>query len=502
MNAQKQKNGNTISMDRYMNKEGEKNSNPEFNADSSDKMQTEGSGHTQEETQVAVEYAPNLKDESSEERTFTLEERNIQDEKEQERVTTQEEAYSNLEDLQSKVPDSNNTNRTSLKTVPPFLVAIDVGFGFTKILSSCKGKLIFPSIAYPTEPIKSNLFRLRNIDPDKMLVTTEDGMYSVGKLATANNKNVTNRTTVANRIDDNLSRVLFQTGIALGLPDEEGEYEVFLVTGLPNKDYELYTESLVEFLRKPFEVTFNLGRNRTIKKRITVTTIEMLRQPESAYFYASHRINRDYKTDGELVIPKEDVTADLSGVIVIGHVTTCYSLFLQGIMMTDNDSSYGSTLAASEVYQLLREKLAKKLSALGYEYKATDIELDGVVRDKKLYFSGEEHDVSNEVEEAVKEVACKISKDVLDSWKVDSNRLRDLTIAGGIAELFKEPLIELFKERHVKVQESSVMEHAQFSIVYGYYLFGLLAISETFSIEEFDVLFSMLVETIIDEIES
>jgi hypothetical protein len=201
----------------------------------------------------------------------------------------------------------------------PYLVALDVGFGGLKYLSSAFPipNIIPSAVLSGKKPSDKKFVDLETIDPTQLVVSTEEGTYFVGQHAMNVPTKVSKRTQVRDRASDPSSRVLFHTGIGLSLPHEDGDYEVYLVTGLPNEDYELaICDNLKDFLNRPFSITFHLGTTRSITKNVTIVGIEILHQPEGAVTY--NRLTFDENT----FLVTNDKAHDMIGVIDVGHFTT------------------------------------------------------------------------------------------------------------------------------------------------------------------------------------
>jgi len=359
----------------------------------------------------------------------------------------------------------------------PLLVSIDVGFGELKRLSNIfPHPVAIPSAVVPgAKPASSRLFELQTIDDDSLIVTTEDGTFFVGKQAMHVPTSGSKRTQVRDRANDMMSRVLFQTGIALSVPHEDGEYKVFVVTGLPNDDYDLSVKkNLEEFLHRSFVVQFHLSETRTITKTIHVVGVEILRQPEGSVTYNQF----DFDVE-RFLVPSPNARRTL-GIIDFGHFTTDYALFRDGILIEDATIN-GSAVGVTEVYNKLRRRLIVKFDEMGYEYRPTDEDLDMAVRTHKIHYMNQEFDVSKEVQESAKEVAAIIAKEVLDAWGNETNRLESIIVSGGGSHVFSNYLLEEFKIR--KKQGFHVIDAPQFSNVIGFYMYGCIALSDEYSSE-------------------
>jgi hypothetical protein len=366
----------------------------------------------------------------------------------------------------------------SKKETMPVLVGVDIGFGELKRVSSeFPTPTSIPSaVVSGAKPTSSKLFELHNIEDDCLIVTTEEGTFFVGNQAMHIPTNGSKRTQVRDRANDLVSRVLFQTGIALSVPHENGEFNVFVVTGLPNDDYDLSIKTnLEEFLNKSFEITFHLSETRTIKKKINVIGSEILRQPEGSVTYNQFEFDID-----RFLVPSPNART-MVGIIDFGHFTTDYALFQEGVII-ENDTVNGSTVGVTEVYNKLRRRLIVKFDAMGYEYRATDKDLDMAVRTGIVQYMGQSYDVAEEVKASAKEVASVIAKAVLDSWGNETNRLELIIISGGGSHIFSEFLNEEFKAR--RKQGFQTIASPQFSNVLGFFMYGCISMADQYSTQQ------------------
>jgi hypothetical protein len=365
-----------------------------------------------------------------------------------------------------------------MKSNEMFLVGVDVGFGELKRVSNAfpEPYAIPSAVVSGAKPASSKLFDLPSIDDENLVVTTEEGTFFVGNQAMSIPTTGSKRTQVRDRANDPASRVLFQTGIALSVPHEEGEYNVFVVTGLPNDDYDLSIKKKLEgFLNSSFEVEFHLSDSRSIKKKINVVGSEILRQPEGAVTY------NQFQFDPENFLIPSDNARTMVGILDCGHFTTNFALFQEGVIV-ENDTVNGATVGVTEVYNKLRRKLVIRFDSMGFDFRATDKDLDVAVRTGIIKYAGQDHDVSEEVKESAKEVAAIIAKVVLDAWGNETNRLELIVISGGGSHIFNDALSEEFRLRNK--QGFSTLETPQFTNVLGYYMYGCIAQAEDDNISE------------------
>lgn len=362
---------------------------------------------------------------------------------------------------------TKSKSSTKVKKDVPYLVGIDIGFGEIKRVSSAfPTPVTIPSaVASGARPSSSKLFDHSTIKDSSLVVTTEDGTFFVGEHAMKVPGTGSKRTQVRDRASDPISRVLFHTAIGLSVPHESGEYDVYLVTGLPNDDYDLSIKKrLEEFLNRTFEVDFHLSEEDTITKTINVIGSDIQRQPMGSVTYNQFQFDANGYMN---LISMAPTARDYIGVIDLGHFTSDFGLFQNGKFVTE-ETKYGSTLGVTELYTKLKRKLLVKFDEMGYGYEATDEDLDKAVRTGVVYYMSKEFDVTSEIRQVAKEVASTIAKAVLDSWGNEVNRLQQIIVSGGGSHIFAEFLNEEFTAR--KKQGFEILDTPQFSNVLGFYM--------------------------------
>jgi hypothetical protein len=382
--------------------------------------------------------------------------------------STKESIKEELEKMATKT--AKTAAQPARKNGHVYLTAIDIGFGESKGLSSLNNREVFPSTVEPGKPANSKVFKHNYIDREKLIVTTADGTFNVGKQAMlVNPLLVSSRTVTRDRASDPKFRVMFQTMVGLLLPEESGEYDVFVVTGLPNADYDKkIRENLEEFISGSFTVEFHIGNGKSITKKVNIVGKEIVRQPEGSVTY------NHFEFTPEQFLVQSALYRRTTGIIDIGHLTTDYALFVDGVIV-DSPNTNGSTVATTEMYKRLATKISRFVDAeFGLEYTPSDNDLDRAVREKVLYFNGADVSVADLVEEAAAEIASKIADAVLTAWGQQARTVEQIILAGGGAYVFADALRDEFENR--KVQGFVVVDSAQFSNVIGFYMLGALAL--------------------------
>ncbi len=355
-----------------------------------------------------------------------------------------------------------------------FLVGVDVGFGGLKFMSNAKPEPnVIPSGVVPGIPGSRPLLASSEINLNELVVKTEDGTFFVGEnaLGMPVEENVSVRTEKRDRAHDEKSRVLFHTGIGLSLPDESGTYEVNIVTGLPNSDYEkAIKESLEDFLKKDFEVSFHLDSENKIEKKVKVKDVIVLRQPEGSVTF------NQFLFDKENFLAPSEHRADYLGVIDFGHVSTDYALFRNGVILED-ETKNKSTIGVTEVYKMLRRAIELKFSGMGYMFHPSDQDLDNAIKSGSIKYRNTDFDISDEINNVVENRAKPIVSSITTAWGNEANRLELIIATGGGAHVYAEEVRKNFEKENI--QDFVILENSQFTNLLGFYMYGVLSLSES-----------------------
>ncbi|CDQ41838.1 ParM/StbA family protein [Virgibacillus salexigens] len=355
----------------------------------------------------------------------------------------------------------------------PYLVGVDVGFGGLKYMSNAKPEPhVIPSGVVSGTPASRPLLSSSEINIQELVVKTEEGTYFVGDnaLGMPVEENVNVRTEKRNRANDEKSRVLFHTGIGLSLPDKSGTYEVTIVTGLPNTDYDMkIKEDLESFLSKDFTVEFYLDSKNSIKKDVKVKSVVVLRQPEGTVTY------NQFRFDEESFLAPSEHRAEYLGVIDFGHVSTDYALFRNGVVLED-DTKNKSTIGVTEVYKRLRRSIELKFADMGYMFHPSDQDLDYAIQTGNIKYRNTDFDVSDEIQAVIADRAKPIADSITTAWGNESNRLQLIIATGGGAHVYAKEVGKNFEKENI--QGFIIMENSQFTNLLGFYMYGVLELSD------------------------
>lgn len=375
--------------------------------------------------------------------------------------------------------------RVSQVTEQEILSVVDIGFGFTKVLSSVDptNLLDFPSAVVVNPNIAASHFSDEKVelDIDSLMVEVEGKRCYVGERALSLPQDVMKRTEIRNRVGDFQSRALFQTAIALSLPEQSGEYNnIYLVTGLPNDDFKQETiDELSEFLLKPFSIKLFINNEVYIEKHIQVSTLKIYRQPEGTY--AAHQYRLGNYAGGESLITKSAGYKNYLAIFDVGQVTTDYCLFKDGEILFDSRTT-GSYLGISEVYAGLEQRLEDFLDEQGFSSEIREQDLDRAIETNTISRGGNDYDIQFLVEDSIREFAPKLANTIHRKWKRQYDSLEKIIGTGGGVELIGKEMDREFKRLTGRNSETTEdeqitsfvkMSDSQYANALGYYILGV-----------------------------
>ncbi|MQL52764.1 hypothetical protein GFC01_10920 [Desulfofundulus thermobenzoicus] len=318
----------------------------------------------------------------------------------------------------------------------PAVLAIDVGYGYTKAISSLGKKIIFPSVIAPARELALEAFQGVNLRDTnvghlvKIIRGTEGGpeeAYFVGDLALREGENV-QHTLDRNKHEHPMHDVVLLTAAALcwDWPRRpalwsSGSVRPKLVVGLPAGDWSKGHEKLARHMAglagwvsvdgsEPVWISFNYP----------------LVYPQGA---AALLTAPD--------LPEDGVTA----LVDVGRKTTdCVAVKIENGVSTGLEKTMcGSVnLGASALEKAVAESFKNKTGTLLPHAQALEAMRTGYV-----WYRGERIELTGEIEKAKKQTARAIADEVFKLWGSRGEFVRKVYLAGGGAEAL--PLLrELF----------------------------------------------------------
>lgn len=387
----------------------------------------------------------------------------------------------------------NKIKKTNESTIVN--IGADIGFNQIKIISSAKPESII-KIPSAVKPLKASKYKDKMLSEDeiridKLTVIVEGEMYAVGEHVFSFPSSDTVRKFVKDRGNHNESRVLFRTALAYACPDEEGSYQINLVTGLPNDDIgEEIQETLEEFLLEDFTIGFSLPNGRIIEKHISIVRVDeventrgllIIPQPMGTLLKNQFKFSREMSEED--ILYATGTYARRIGIIDIGHFTTDIGQFVKNQYISDEGIS-NSYKGVQEIYKRMSGIISSYLKKQGFgDYTLVDEDLDKFIRTGIFKYADGEFDFKEELGIEKMNFAQRIVDYILPKW-TNINQLDRIIFTGGGAELLKEELEALFNKH--KIKKGVVAEESDSANVYGYYLHAALNLveSELASVDE------------------
>lgn len=350
-------------------------------------------------------------------------------------------------------------NNNDVKHFSNLLAGVDLGYGQIKILSGDMRTKFLSAVGTPI----SDFGRTAAISSEKELlnalaITLEGKKYYIGHNAIINTRN--GRLSLKqNKAESEENKIKLLTALALFTKQNQNEAQFDIVTGLPVLEYKGQKDKLYNMIynyNRPFEFTMHYGPKK-IQKLITINNVQIISQGEGAFY--------DFVLDSQGNIIKEHQSLVSGQVMVVdpGYRTTDIVTMENGryIEPMSTHLKKGVNQIHQEVLRLIMNKLNIKLE-IG--------DMDKIVREGKLYYGTQEHNIVPIIEQAVKPFA----EDIVDNLITTSDEklpfMQRVLLTGGGAALIYPYVKSLLKET-INV---TLLDNAEYSNVSGYYKYGLL----------------------------
>ncbi|MEW6448856.1 MAG: ParM/StbA family protein [Bacillota bacterium] len=300
-------------------------------------------------------------------------------------------------------------------------VAVDVGYGYTKAVSSLGKRACFPSVIAPvTEDVLGGVlsnslgYRVRvrylGSDPVEKLV----GEAAARSMAAV--------TTLARQKPQEMHDLLVLAAAHLvGAGVNGGEFgQVDLALGLPLAHYRAQRDTLADRLRKTFTwVSVDGGE----EKYISFNRVLVL--PQGAGAVAAY--------------PELLPESGLMGVVDVGQYTTDY-LLLEKIPGRAQARPILECCGSAEVgVHLVHRAVAREFQAKAGAPLPVEM-WEQAVQSRAMVFEGRVIDLADAVEKALSDAAQAISQRVIGAWGNRASFVRSVLLCGGGAILLRERL--------------------------------------------------------------
>lgn len=341
-------------------------------------------------------------------------------------------------------------------------VSVDVGYGFTKAISSSGNRVIFPSVVGTGRD--RNLASFLNeshitseMDLSELHLKINGSDYFVGDLAIKNSPDGS-RVFDRERFNHLYTYILLHVAIQLTVSPETDE--VVLFTGLPLDYFKTQKDDFQRQLlnQQPLHIEWQTGFNRS-KTSIRIMDCNVFPQGFSAVWatllnHDGKEFNRDLLQEGNQI-----------AVIDIGYRTTdvCVVEMQEGGGFTPI-MQFSETIEQGVVNLHDAVKLSYQQKTNGSDL--SENKLNRIFKQKNISFKGKKYDFTDEVAAAHQSVANAINDRVNMLWKGESDTFDEIFTVGGGGIVFSDFLQKNFDNRLKSIIDS------QYSNAIGYYRIG------------------------------
>jgi plasmid segregation protein ParM len=321
-------------------------------------------------------------------------------------------------------------------------IGVDLGYGFVKATDGRKD-IIFPAVVGQARNLRyvndeaTEQNYINNMD-----VIVGEREYFVGDLANRQS-DIVLFSLNENRMDENISKVLLTTSLALLANDRNSGFNV--VTGLPVGFYTETKQTITQHFKGRHNLTLRLNQQAEQEKNLHVNEVKVLPQPFGSLF------NLILDQNGVLI--DENMAAAKIGIIDIGFRTTDY-IVVNSLENIDRLSGSSNT-ALSTSYIMISEMLRDEFRITKPVYQLDDIVRQGVIR-----ISGKSYNLEEIKKHAFAMVAEKLITEITSIW-VNRWELDMVFITGGGGVAIADYILPYF-------ENGALVKDAQYANVYGF----------------------------------
>ena len=329
------------------------------------------------------------------------------------------------------------------------IIAIDIGFGFTKATDGSRS-LIFKSILGEATDIQFKGGILGEGSPDENIQIEVDGRsYFVGEMA-ERQSNVRFFTLDQAQFFSSFAKQLALSAAARMV----GPYmPIGLVTGLPIGYYREYKDELVKILQGDHKVVLTTTSGKREEKVIKISEVKVIPQPFGSLF---NLMMNDLGELGDKRYVREKV-----GIIDVGFKTSDFTV--SDKMRYSERGSRTTDTGISRALSVIAGKLREKSNVNVEIYRLYDAIERGVIK-----IRGKEYDLKGLTEHVFGQLATTIANEVdrlwTDDWDIDT-----IVLTGGGGAVLSKYLQPLINGQVVTVDTP---KDARLCNVQGYWKFG------------------------------
>lgn len=336
-------------------------------------------------------------------------------------------------------------------------VAVDLGYGYVKAISSTGKRALFPSlVGKGYERGISGLFDQNTDELFNMHIHFQGEDYFVGELAKESRS--ASRIFERERFGHVYTHILLNSAIQ-AVTDESVE-RIQLATGLPLDFYQAQAKDFQESTTgiQP-DIEWKSGPMENRKRKMVIDQVLVFPQGASAIFSAL--INHE----GSFTHPHLMNEGAIIGLIDIGFRTTDFVV----VEMQPG----GSFLPKARLSGTADEGVINLHRDIRQAYKAetggadlNEFFISRILRDEYVMYKGKCIDFSDVITKSKKSIAANITDRLKSIWAEESDLYEGIFLAGGGGELFAPYIQPLFDDRLISVKES------QFANAIGYLRLG------------------------------
>lgn len=343
------------------------------------------------------------------------------------------------------------------KRVNTNFVAVDLGYGFVKAISSTGKRVVFPSlVGKGHDRGLTNMFGEEKNDFLNIHVVYKGEGYFVGELAKESRS--LSRIFERERFEHLYTHILLNTAVQLVTEGKSGSIK--LSTGLPLDFYRAQAKDFQQSIKGVHPVLeWESGSLAGCKEQINIEDALVFPQGASAVYSAL------FNHEGKLTYPQYMNEGALIGLIDIGYRTTDFVV----VEIQANNGFMPKTKLSGTiddgVINLTRDiRQAFKVQTGGADLN--EFHLNRAMQDGRLTYKGKTLNFEEMIHTSKKSIAMNIVDRLKNVWGEESDLFDAIFLAGGGGELFEPFIQKPFDDRLIKIQES------QFANAIGYLRLG------------------------------
>lgn len=338
-------------------------------------------------------------------------------------------------------------------------VAVDLGYGFVKAVSSNTGKrVVFPSLVGRGYDLGvAGMFGDKKNDISNIHVVCDGVDYFVGELAEKESRTVS-RIFEQERFEHQYTKILLNT--AIQLVTDGSVDQINLSTGLPLDFYKAQSKDFKKSVLglQPL-VEWKSGSLKDKTLRVNINDALVFPQGASAVFSAL--INHE----GRFAYPHLMNAGNLIALIDIGFRTTDFV-----VVEMQEDSSFIPKVKLSgtiddgvvNLHQQIKQSYKQETGGADLN----EFHMSRILRNGYVTFRGKRVDFKGIIESSKESIATNIADRLKAVWVEEADLFDAIFLAGGGGNLFEESIQPHFANRLEVINES------QFANAIGYLRLG------------------------------